>query len=180
MNKEVGERIRQIRRSKEMTLKDVAKKTGYSYQAIGQYERGERNVGWEQARLIARALDCKPIDFLGRELGSIMRPDNNDVHFMYDPEAVNWSAPAAFIDPLHVIVADKEGNIDTLQVSIFQDKIDNITQAINDVIGPGIGPIAMQILSAYSHCNEDGRKRLLEMIQDFASIPKYLNSYKPE
>lgn len=38
----IGENIRKFRKSKKMTLKELGTKVGLSEQAIGQYERGER------------------------------------------------------------------------------------------------------------------------------------------
>lgn len=62
----IGENIRKIRKQKGLTLKELGKIIGVSEQAVGQYERGDRNLKIEMLIKIAATLN---IDLL--ELTSI-------------------------------------------------------------------------------------------------------------
>lgn len=61
----IGENIRSIRKRKKLTLKALGIKVGLSEQAIGQYERGDRNPSIEILNKIAVALGVPINDILG-------------------------------------------------------------------------------------------------------------------
>lgn len=53
----IGEKIRELRKSKGLKLKDLAKSLNISEQALSQYERNIRNINLEMLKKIAIALD---------------------------------------------------------------------------------------------------------------------------
>lgn len=55
--RQLGIELGNIRRSKGMSLRDVAKKTGYSRTLIDQWELGQRRIKNEQYELLCSALD---------------------------------------------------------------------------------------------------------------------------
>jgi len=59
INKELGKRIREIRKKKEMTQEDLAYKAGLDYSYINQIENGKRNPSMEAVEKIAKALGVK-------------------------------------------------------------------------------------------------------------------------
>lgn len=60
----LGERIKSARRECGMTQKDLADKTGMTYQQISQYERNERRPKLETLQRIAVALGCYVADLM--------------------------------------------------------------------------------------------------------------------
>lgn len=52
----IGEKIREIRKSKNMTLRDLAEKLGVSFVYVGQIERGERTLTTPKLREWGEAL----------------------------------------------------------------------------------------------------------------------------
>ena len=63
----IGNNIRNIRKEKKMTLKQVADIMGCSPQLISQYESGKRNPKPETLIRITKALKCKPEDLLSHD-----------------------------------------------------------------------------------------------------------------
>lgn len=65
---EIGLLIRDIRKSQGMSARELAEKIGLkSAQAILQYERGERQIGIEQLKKIADALNVNIRELLGAD-----------------------------------------------------------------------------------------------------------------
>lgn len=60
----IRSRIREIRRSKGMTLQQVAEKAGTTAQTIGRLETGMRTLSINWVRRIAEALDADPSELL--------------------------------------------------------------------------------------------------------------------
>jgi transcriptional regulator with XRE-family HTH domain len=60
----IGENIRNIRKNQKLTLKELGIKISLSEQAIGQYERGEREPNIETLNKIANALEVSLNDLL--------------------------------------------------------------------------------------------------------------------
>lgn len=53
----IGDRIREIRKSKNMTLRDLAEKVGVSFVYVSQIERGERTLSTNKLREWGEALE---------------------------------------------------------------------------------------------------------------------------
>ncbi|SIT71577.1 helix-turn-helix domain-containing protein [Edaphobacillus lindanitolerans] len=67
MTMKLGERIKQIRKDRKMTLKDVAGLTGFSISFLSQLERGVSSATLESLKKIAVALRVSPGDFFAEE-----------------------------------------------------------------------------------------------------------------
>lgn len=67
----IGERIRRIRKENKITLKQLGTLINLSEQAVGQYERGERNPSWDTLKKIAAALNVPFIDLITTEDGLV-------------------------------------------------------------------------------------------------------------
>ena len=67
----IGERIKEIRKNKKMTQKELASKLGISFQALAQWENNLRNPKQESLERIAEALEVTT-DYLK---GKTNRPD---------------------------------------------------------------------------------------------------------
>lgn len=62
---EVGNRIKQLRKSLHLTQKQLADKINVSSQVISNWERGYTEIGQEDLRELANALDCSTDYLLG-------------------------------------------------------------------------------------------------------------------
>lgn len=66
--KAIGENIRKIRKAKKMTMKELGEKIGVSEQAIGNYERGDREPTIDVLIKISDALEVSLFDILGDKI----------------------------------------------------------------------------------------------------------------
>ncbi|MGO7921990.1 XRE family transcriptional regulator [Rhizobium ruizarguesonis] len=64
MDKIYPNRIREIRKERELTIEELAEKTGLSVSYTGRLENGERNLSVKNMNLFAHALDVEPQDLL--------------------------------------------------------------------------------------------------------------------
>ena len=70
----IGEKIRQIRKEKGLTQKELADKAGLSTMSIRRYENGERVAPEKLLKSIARALNLPESFFLDERLPEIVVP----------------------------------------------------------------------------------------------------------
>lgn len=84
--KEIGERIRRARRDKDLTLDQLAQKTGdrLTLKRINAYENGDRMPGPLEAAILAKALGVRP--------AYIMALDDTQIPITHQEEALirNW------------------------------------------------------------------------------------------
>jgi transcriptional regulator with XRE-family HTH domain len=64
MDKSFPNRIREIRKSKGLTIEELAEETGLSVSYTGRLEKGERRLSVDHMDLFAKALDVAPQDLL--------------------------------------------------------------------------------------------------------------------
>jgi len=82
--KMIGERIKQLRKDRNMNQIDLAEKTGISRVSIGFYERNERLPSVDLAARIAKALGVSLDDIMGWPVTGNMPAD-----FQLSEEAIN-------------------------------------------------------------------------------------------
>lgn len=58
-------RIKELRKARGLTMKQLAELVGTSNQQISHLEKGRRRLTLEWMERIAKALDCQPADLLG-------------------------------------------------------------------------------------------------------------------
>lgn len=63
----VGEKIKELRRKKRLTMKELGKKVKLSEQAIGNYERGDRTPNIDTIQAIATALKVPVSELIGEK-----------------------------------------------------------------------------------------------------------------
>lgn len=63
----MANRIRELRKARNMTLKDLAEKLGVTAQCVSNYETGQRGLELENAASIAAALNCTVDDLIEKE-----------------------------------------------------------------------------------------------------------------
>lgn len=74
----VGQRIREIRKSKQMTLQDMADKTGFSAGFLSQVERGTTDPSLSALRKISNALEVSPYMLLEQPSPHTMTVKRNE------------------------------------------------------------------------------------------------------
>lgn len=193
---DIGMKLREARKSKGLTLRDVAEKTGLSYQAVGQYERGVRKVSASQLVKICSAIgipitriidDQEEASFYTESL--IEKPDSIE----FDSQPHKGGLYGVYTKGFRVFdeVRQKlpqlieEGKINKeasdVIVSNFESAAFHLNSivadtmaSLNKLFGDDAGKTAIWFLNLYSKLTQAGRERLIENIEDFASIPKYL------
>ena len=86
LNFEIAERLRRARTAADLSLAQVADRTDgrISVSTISNYERGQRRVGIEEARLLAKALGTvTPAYLLCVETALPLAPDERDLLARY-------------------------------------------------------------------------------------------------
>lgn len=63
------QRMRELRKKKRMSAKELAEKVGTCYITIYRYENGERMPDLDIAVKIAEALDCKVDELIDKKAG---------------------------------------------------------------------------------------------------------------
>jgi transcriptional regulator with XRE-family HTH domain len=71
----VGERVRFVRKQKELTQEEFAEKSGLQYTYIGGIERGERNISLETLEKVAKELEVKAIDLFDFKYVDVEKTD---------------------------------------------------------------------------------------------------------
>ena len=73
LRKDVGERIRSLRKAGGITQEELGEKAGLNYKFIGELERGRVNVSLDSLQKIAEALGVKTGDLFSMEKISVQK-----------------------------------------------------------------------------------------------------------
>jgi len=183
----IGARLRDMRKARGLTLKDVAQRTGYSYQTIAAYEKGMRRVGVEQALRLSQALQCTLRDLLGEDRGDAF-PMGNGVNLYNLPERVSQAPCVAIRDPLAYACSQAEaeayGALDSQErtqesleavryMEFLSSNYASVIALLDECLGDGAGLIALRMLCAYARLNGPGRERCVEMMEDLSEIARF-------
>ncbi|MBZ9602955.1 helix-turn-helix domain-containing protein [Phyllobacterium chamaecytisi] len=66
LNREIGQRLRELRLLAGMTQQGLGTAIGVSYVQIQKYENGENRIAVSTLIFICQALNSDPMDFIGR------------------------------------------------------------------------------------------------------------------
>lgn len=117
--KEVGSRIKALRKEKNMTLKNIADKTGFSISFLSQLERGKSSATLESLKMISMALGVNPgyfFEHMEEESQVVQRGElereRMDRHNIYYKNLSSTVERPAFSPFLVVLKPDQnEGNL---------------------------------------------------------------------
>ncbi len=120
----VGERLRQIRVQRGMSLQDVHRATGGEFKAavLGAYERGERSLSLPRLRRLASCYDV-PMSQLLPEEDTYERPPHASVGVAIDLSKVDSLSPEVgevidrFLKRIQVQRQDFNGKVLTIRAS---------------------------------------------------------------
>lgn len=76
---DLGRRLRDLRKSRSMSLYDVERLTGRHFSTIGKYERGERRPDLQTLRELAAVYETTVADILGEKPASSAHADLADL-----------------------------------------------------------------------------------------------------
>ena len=65
LHRTIGDRIRQVRKERGLTLKDIGRRTGLSVSLLSQIERAESSASISSLYMVATALDVRVQDLFG-------------------------------------------------------------------------------------------------------------------
>ena len=106
MEKQIGQKIRELRKRKGISQMDLAEKIGLSFQQIQKYEKGVNRISVSRLYQIARALDVDICIFFEEE-------KNKSTHIM-ETEQGYISAPS--LDPEEKELISLFRNVDNKMV----------------------------------------------------------------
>lgn len=72
-------RVREIRKSKDMTLNELAEKTGMTYSAIQKIDAGTVDLDTKWMKILSVALGCEPWELLPLEMQPNITPEEAEV-----------------------------------------------------------------------------------------------------
>lgn len=141
-----GERIKNIRKQKGISQKELGTRLGVSQQMIGQYETNTREPKIETLRKIANALEVKLSDFL--EVGQIINQYNS-------------------IDETMDSLQKKEDG--TLQRSIGI----TLSPMLEEKISIKSDPLEKEILSYFDLLNLTGKQEAIKRVKELSELSIY-------
>lgn len=72
-------RVREIRKSKDMTLNELAEKTGMTYSAIQKIDAGTVDLDTKWMKILSIALDCEPWELLPLDMQPNISPEELEI-----------------------------------------------------------------------------------------------------
>lgn len=109
-DKQIGLRLKTVRKEAGLTQQQLAKRLGIPYQSIGQWERGIRNPKIETLQAIANAIGVS-LDYL---LGNV-----NDPFFVLDTEKIKADINSYEKDPEPSQPAKPEVSEEDIKFALF-------------------------------------------------------------
>ena len=79
LSKDIGQKIKLIRKAKKLTQEELGNLCGLSYKFIGEIERGSVNPSMDSVALIAKALNVTIGDFFAKDKESFFQLSHNEV-----------------------------------------------------------------------------------------------------
>lgn len=79
LSKEIGQKIKLIRKSKKLTQEELGNLCGLSYKFIGEIERGAVNPSMDSIVLIAEALNVTMSDFFAKDKESFFQLSHSEL-----------------------------------------------------------------------------------------------------
>lgn len=162
-----GAKIKEIRKQKGLTQKQLGDLCGMADSAIRRYENGNANPKIETLQKIARALEVPLYKLLQSD--EAIEIDGKETH------------------PIDLTAFDNPKDINNILKSITKDtpiRTSAIEELVNVTIPEDIETDEVLIrqrtkyYSLYDKLNDDGKKKAVERVQELTEIPRYTNPAK--
>lgn len=198
----IGEKIRQIRKEKGLTQKELADKAGLSTMSIRRYENGERVAPEKLLKSIARALNLPESFFLDERLPEIVVPGYDGTEIIVPSRVVRRIASCLEMNPYSLTssllkdkdslrkalsrvsgMSDKEYSDKESGEVEFGDEMAEAEEILNKLLGMSASrQMGLQaadenfelVRRIYDGLNEEGRKKMVE----YATMLKYVPDYQ--
>lgn len=72
-------RVREIRKSKQMTLNELAEKTGMTYSACQKIDAGTVDLDTKWMNILSKVFNCEPWELLPKEMQPNITPEEMEV-----------------------------------------------------------------------------------------------------
>lgn len=198
----IGEKIRQIRKEKGLTQKELADKAGLSTMSIRRYENGERVAPEKLLKSIACALNLPESFFLDERLPEIVVPGYDGTEIIVPSRVVRRIASCLEMNPYSLTssllkdedslrkalsrvrgMSDKEYSDKESGEVEFGDEMAEAEEILNKLLGM-LTSRQMRLQATdenfelvrmiYDGLNEEGRKKIVE----YATMLKYVPDYQ--
>lgn len=128
-NKEIGERIRKLRKSRNLSMKELGKRVGLSESVISRYERGEvKMIDINLIRDISKVLNYPMIEILGESIDDQWGDDEKNIEYLKDnPELLDTYVKLTRTGQMKVLF-DKMGKLTPEDVEAVLGVINSIAR----------------------------------------------------
>ncbi len=171
-----GEKIRDMRKSRGMTLQELANKLGCSQSAISQYERGVRQASAPTLAKIAKALQCTLWDITNHDDLQQMQRESSLVSEAV-PSIIKRDGRVVSLRPLLEglqrlsAVTPRKPIPENNTLHLVSEIIDNAPE--NQHSPKDNTADLLRFLDSYSKLNDEGRRRAFEYMEDLTQLPRY-------
>ena len=179
---QIGSRIKEYRKSKGITQKELALRADIPYSTYSNYENNNREPNREQLQKIATALDVPLYELMGFD-GSIRVKVNHEQ--MEAEEAAKSAHKAFLIENGQRVEVDKPVKFTTSSRSHVQTEAYELFHSLLSeewVMSQEQETIAVQlkdILGAYNSLNDAGRKEAVKRVEELTELPRYTKPDEP-
>lgn len=177
-----GERIRARRLELGLTQRALSERCGIAEPTLRRYEAGKLNPKLSTCQKIATALEVPVVYLL--EASSETKELAEEVDQMIKGlrakirDAQEDPNPENLVNNIHPLLAYVEQvQKETMEKAFQEDALSKLNQSISDI--QETTDIAKRnrntskLIAAFDQLNDDGQAKVVELVEDFALIPKY-------
>lgn len=156
---EIGKRIRDIRRSKEMTQEELGKYLGVTKATINKYEAGGVNFPRNRIEQLSKALNVSPSFLLGWDDDKLAEYVPSKKGRLFDPANFPANGTSDFTDM-------RSGQVYEIKTSAVSSDIAKHVSPYIDALVPGTviqanDPIMAELVRIYAELSIKDRNKLL-------------------
>lgn len=175
--KVLGENIRSARKKSGFTLQELSELLKCSPAAISQYERGARNPSAGMLKRLAVALNCSVLDWMPSAMWEEIQREQMITESILPSSAKDITQDMITelgkalreFDKIPPFMKHEETAV---------DRYTSLVKAFDSEYGEGCANFIIQCLDAYKAINEDGKKALMQILQDVQQLPRFSNTQR--
>lgn len=159
---EFKDKLKSVRKSKNLTQADLGKLLGISQALVGQYESGQRRPKPETIKRFADALNVNYSDL-------------SDPTPLFDSKSLETIKEAIFSINQNAISDYDQAFANTITDIIMKTQGDQISSPSQHEM-LNLNDTDIELVNNFHKLNNSGQKRLLEYLSDLLKIPEYTTS----
>lgn len=168
----IANNIKQLRKQKHLTQKQLAEKSGLAVITIQQYEAGKFNPKPDTVMKLCVGLDCKITDIIDDETQKYYR--------MFDAiEPQNKTNVSTHISEIRKLIQRKENGESLTETE--EEQLYNFLEKqkeTNEIIR--MGKFSTKLHDITIQLNEKGQEKVIEHAEMIAKIPEYRKDEPPQ